>query len=128
MTQNIWLIYRSEGIPQHAVRRCKVVFEGENVNLSPITDTAIRRILLEYDQHVARKVSSACADYDNLKISAENLASNEYIGGLYSEISQKFNAYVGSVLPKRSEYQNFEDFKTAFTAKINICRYKKKNI
>lgn len=100
-------------------------FEGEQVDLSSITDNAIRKILVEYDQHVAQKVSSACADYDNLKISAEVLANNEYIGGLYSEISNKFNAYVGAVLPKRSEYTNFDDFREAFTNKINTCRYKK---
>ena len=99
-------------------------FDGESVDLSPITDSAIRSILYEYDRHIEKKVNSACADYDNLKISAENLANNEYIGGLYSEISQKFNAHVGIVLPKRSDYLNFEDFKKSFTSAINTCRYK----
>lgn len=97
----------------------------DDVNLSPITGTAIRRILYEYEQHVAKKVNSSCADFDNLEVSAEVLANNEYVGGLYTEISRKFNAHVGATLPKRSEYKNFEDFKTAFAAKINICRYKK---
>ena len=100
-------------------------FECDEVNLSAINDSVLRRIVYEYDRHVERKVEKACADYDNLNISAEVLASNEYIGGLYSEISQKFNSYVGVVLPKRSEYKNFEDFKTAFSSVVNVCRYKK---
>lgn len=93
----------------------------ETINI----DNQTEKILKEYDKYVAKKVNSACLDYDRNEVAAEVLASNEYISGLYCDISEGFNKHVGAIMPKRRDYTDYELFKRDFAGVINESRYKK---